>query len=60
MKTYEVTVDFIGTRTYTVQAKDETEALDVAQQLGKDDAGKGNMPELFVEAVYGEETGGYK
>jgi hypothetical protein len=55
MKTFEVTVDFIGTRTYTVTAKNEDEALSVAQKLGDDDANIRCLPDIFVEAVYVEE-----
>jgi hypothetical protein len=56
MKTFEVTVDFIGTRAYTVTAKNEDEALAVAQKLGDDDANIRCLPDIFVEAVYVEEV----
>jgi len=55
MKTYEVTVDFIGTRRYSVEADSEDKALVLATESGTQDADQGDLPELYIEAVYAEE-----
>lgn len=54
LKTFEVTVDFIGTRTYTIEAANAEEAMDVAQFLGLKDYENNNLPDISVEAVFAE------
>jgi hypothetical protein len=55
LKTFEVTVDFIGTRTYTIEASSEDEAMDIAQFIGLKDYENKNLPDISVEAIYAEQ-----
>jgi hypothetical protein len=55
LKTFEVTVDFIGTRTYTIEAADADDAMDIAQLIGLKDYENKNLPDISVEAVYAEQ-----
>lgn len=55
LKTFEVTVDFIGTRTYTIEAVDDDDAMDIAKLVGLKDCENNNLPDIFVEAVYAEQ-----
>lgn len=54
LKTFEVTVDFIGTRTYTIEAVNAEEAMDVAQFMGLKDYENNNLPDIFIDAVCAE------
>ena len=54
LKTFEVTVDFIGTRTYTIEAANAEEAMDVAQFMGLKDYENNNLPDIFIDAVCAE------
>ena len=52
MKTYEVTVEFIGVRRYIVHADTEGKAYDAAQKESEKDIGIGDIPELDVDPCY--------
>jgi hypothetical protein len=55
LRKFEVTVDFIGTRTYTIEAVDADDAMDIAQLIGLKDRQNNNLPDIFVEAVCAEQ-----